>query len=57
LPLVKAVRKAALSPRGLDDHVGEEPGVFGGGRPHAVAEHENMLPLPTAGSLADSGGR
>lgn len=33
LPFVKAVRQAALSPRGLDDHVGEEPDVLGSSRP------------------------
>lgn len=49
LPFVKAVRKAALSPRGLDHHVGEEPDVLGGGRPHAVTEHASMLSPPAAG--------
>jgi hypothetical protein len=57
LPLVKAVRKAALSPRGLHDHIREEPGIFSGGGPHPVTEHESMLSPPAAGSLINFGVR
>src|SRR5579872_1217458 len=55
LPFVKAVRKAALSPRGLDDHVGEEPDILGSGRPHAVTEHASMLSPPAAPSIPACG--
>jgi hypothetical protein len=51
LPFVKAVRQAALSSRGLDDHVGEEPDVLGSSGPDAIAEHQSMLPLPVAESF------
>lgn len=51
-PFVEVVREAALGPRGLDDHIGEKPHVFGGGQPYAVNEHESMLsPVPQSGVI------
>jgi len=45
LPFVEVIRKAVLSPCGLNDHVGEKPDVFGSSWPYVVTEHRRMLSL------------
>jgi hypothetical protein len=42
-PFVEVVRKAALSPRGLDDHICEESDVVGSGGPYRVGGHDGMI--------------
>ena len=61
-PFVEAGRKAVLSSCCLDDHVGEEPDVFGCGWPYVVTEHGCMLspkrPVPIrvpAGGISAAG--
>jgi len=53
LPFVEVIRKAVLSPCGLNDHVGEKPDVFGSSWPYVVTEHRGMLSLLIVGRLTN----